>query len=139
MPVDILIEGIGHQDAVRDAEQALPIPFQAIAAGVVGAGVLGVVEGRLAGRAALVRIGLTTRRPPSLTITGAYQPGKMRASWLFSSVRFKSSSFPLFHSILLEAMRWLSWAALVVFECRFRSASARRLRCLKSSCSSVVA
>ncbi len=53
VPVDVLIEGFGQEDAVVAAELALPEPFEVVAAGVVAAGELLVVEGRLADRTAL--------------------------------------------------------------------------------------
>jgi hypothetical protein len=77
-----------------------------------------------------------TRWPlSSITITGAYQPGKMRASSSFNSVRRKAASLSRHHCTLSVAMRLLSAAALVVLVCSERSASATRLRCLNSSCS----
>lgn len=53
--------------------------------------------------------------------------------------RTMSSSLARVYAILLMAIRRLSVAALVIFVCSVRSASAKRLRCLKRSCSSFVA
>lgn len=51
-----------------------------------------------------------------------------------ASVRCRSASLPSAHSTLDVAMRWSSSAFLVDFACSDRSASAKRFRCLNSSC-----
>ena len=54
VPVDMLVESVGQDHAVVATELALPESFEVVAAGVVAAGELLVVEGGLAGGTALV-------------------------------------------------------------------------------------
>jgi hypothetical protein len=52
--IHVLVEAGGHHDAVVVPELALPEALEVVAAGVVGAGVLRVVEGGLAGGTAAI-------------------------------------------------------------------------------------